>query len=433
MTSLIESIASLPASERTELISSLSEDQLKALSNDWRSWARPEQMAPDGQWQTWLIRAGRGFGKTRSGAEWVKERVESGLATRIALVGQTPADVRDIMIQGESGFLNIYPDGQAPKYEPSKRRLTWPNGAFALAFSSWRPDLLRGPQFDTAWCDEVGSWKYSTETWDNLQLSLRLGPDPRCVVTTTPRPIEVLRKLIADPHCVQTTGSTYANRGNLPPAFFERIVATYAGTQRGRQEIEGELLDEVEGALWKRAWIEATRSQGELPDLVRVAVGVDPAGTAKDTSDETGIVVAGIDAMQHIWILADGSGRYSPDGWATRAIELNDRFEANNIVGESNFGGDMVGHTIRTTATKLKRSIAFKGVHASRGKRIRAEPVAALYEQGLVHHWGSFPALEDQLCNWDAYAGEKSPDRLDAMVWAVTAIMGRTGGIGLYT
>lgn len=362
---------------------------------------------------------GRGAGKTRSGAEWIRERVETGQASRIALVAQTPADVRDVMVEGESGILRISPPWNKPIYEPSKRRLTWSNGAFALAFSSYEPDRLRGPQFDTAWCDEVASWHYVRETWDNLMFTMRLGGDPKVAVTTTPKPIKLIRDLLERPDVVISRGTTYDNVENLPPQFLQTILSRYEGTSLGRQEIYAEVLDEAEGALWTRAWIEDSRIAEPPTDLYRVIVAIDPAVTSSAESDETGIVAVGLSDSGDLYVLGDWSGRYSPDGWARAACNMYAHFDADLIVGEVNNGGDMVEYTLRT----VDQHIPYKAVHASRGKRARAEPIAALYEQGRAHHVGTFPDLEDQLCTWEPLGSEASPDRMDALVWAASELV----------
>lgn len=378
--------------QRTAALNSLNQKEALALLYDWRFWARESQLAPAGDWLVWLLLAGRGFGKTRCGAEWIRERVESGQARRIALVAKTPADVRDVMVEGESGILTISPPWNRPVYEPSKRSLTWPNGAQALAFSAYEPDQLRGPQFDTALCDELASFKYPQETWDNLMFGLRLGA-PRCVVMTTPKPIKLLQDILKEPTTVITRGSSYENRVNLAPTFYQQIIAKYEGTRTGRQEIYAEILDEAEGALWKRAWLDAHRAKS-APDLKRIVVAIDPAASNTMESAETGIVAAGMRNHGEWYVLADASGRYSPDGWAKAALRLYDNLHADRIIAEANNGGDMVEHTIRT----VRPSAPVKLVHASKGKAARAEPIAALYEQGKVRHVGMFPELEDQLC-----------------------------------
>jgi phage terminase large subunit-like protein len=409
------------ASGERALIDALTEEQAAVLKTDWAFWARPEQRAPEGQWLVWLLLAGRGFGKTRSGAEWVRERVERGHVKRVALVAPTAADARDVMVEGDSGILATAAGDFRPRFEPSKRRLTWPNGATAVCFSAEEPERLRGPQHDAAWCDELAAWRYE-EAWHNLMLGLRLGDDPRCVVTTTPKPVRLVRALIAAETTRLTRGSTRENARNLAPAFLEAIVRRYEGTRLGRQELDAELLDDTPGALWNRAMLEREGARvTDLPALVRVVVAIDPAVSANEGSDETGIIVAGIAGDGHGYVLEDLSGRFSPHAWAARALEAYRKFNADRIVAEVNNGGDMVEGTIRA----VDGNAAFKAVRASRGKAVRAEPVAALYERGLVHHHGALPALEDQMCAFtaDFNRAGASPDRLDALVWALTELM----------
>lgn len=404
---------------RQECLSGLSAaEQAQALYN-WRFWARPNQVAPRGEWDTWLLMAGRGFGKTRSGAEWVRERVEQGIAHRIALVAPTPADARDVMIEGQSGILAVSPPWNRPEYQPSKRRIVWPNGAQATVYSGYEPDQLRGPEHDTAWCDELASWAYPNEAWQNLILGMRLPHTrPQRCVTTTPKPIGLLRLLLKTPGTVLTSGSTYENTANLPPSFLHTIRAQYEGTTIGEQEVYARLLDEAAGALWIRKTIEDNRVP-QHPTLRRIVVAIDPAAATGDDSSETGIVVAGIDDRNppHAYVLRDLSGRVSPDTWATRAVGVFHELRADRILGERNNGGDMVRHTIRTADPDA----AYKDVWASKGKHTRAEPIAALYEQGRVHHVGTFPTLEDQYCTW--VPGMDSPDRLDAAVWALSDLL----------
>jgi phage terminase large subunit-like protein len=383
----------------------------------WSFWARDNQLTPDGQWLVWLLLAGRGFGKTRTGAEWVRAEVEAGRRHSLALVAPTAADVRDVMIEGESGLLRISPPWCKPEYQPSKRRVVWPNGATATTYSAEDPDQLRGPNIDGAWCDELAAWKYAQEAWDMLMFTLRAGDDPRAVVTTTPRPTKIVRDLVASPLTYITRGRTYDNAANLARSFMQQIVARYAGTRLGRQELDAEILDDTPGALWKReAMIEALRVV-KAPDLVRIVVGVDPAITANEGSDETGIIGAGVGAEGQGYVLEDASIRGTPLQWASAAVTLYHKLRADRIIAEANQGGQMVEYTIHT----IDPHVPVKLVHASRGKLTRAEPVAAIYEQAHIHHVGTFPTLEDQLCTWTQ--GDASPDRLDALVWAFTELM----------
>lgn len=382
----------------------------------WSFWARDNQLPPDDNWIVWLLLAGRGFGKTRTGAEWVRAEVESGRRGHLALIAPTAADVRDIMIEGESGLKRISPSWFRPKYEPSKRRLTWPNGATATTYSAEDPDQLRGPNVDGAWCDELAAWKYAQEAWDMLMFTLRAGNDPRAVVTTTPRPTKIVRDLVAASTTHVTRGSTYDNIGNLAPAFVLTIINKYQGTRLGRQELDAEILTDTPGSLWKRDAIDALRVSSP-PTFTRVVVAIDPAVTSGEGSDETGVIVAALGADGHGYVLDDRSMRASPDRWAREAVAAYHTRGADRIVAETNQGGDLVALTIRT----VDPSVAYKAVHASRGKTARAEPVAALYEQMKVHHCGTFPDLEDQLVTWTQ--GDASPDRLDALVWALTELM----------
>ena len=340
---------------------------------------------------------------------------------RIALVAPTSAAARDVMIEGESGIMAVSPPWFRPEYEPSKRRLTWPNGVQATAYSADEPDRLRGPQHDGAWCDELASWRYP-DAWDQLLFGLRLGADPRAVVTTTPKPVKLVRDLIADPNTIVTRGATRDNAPNLAKAFLDQIVRKYEGTRIGRQELEGELLDEIPGALWNRKNIDANRIQPREVrwDLItRIVVAIDPAVTSGEDSDETGIVVVALARSGHLLVLDDQTCRESPLGWARRAVEAFQRWRADRIVAEVNNGGDLVESNIRMVAP----AVPYRQVRASRGKSVRAEPVAALYEQGRVHHAGSFPLLEDQLCTYVPDSGLASPDRMDALVWGITELV----------
>lgn len=374
--------------------------------------------------------AGRGFGKTRTGAEWVREQVKLGKG-RIALIAPTASDARDVMVEGESGLLAVCWAGDKsangdmlgrPSYEPSKRRVTWANGAVATLFSAEEPERLRGPQHEAMWCDELAAWKYLRETWDMAMFGLRLGNDPRTIITTTPKPLPLIKEIIKDPTTVVTKGSTFDNSGNLAPKFLKTIKDKYEGSRLGRQELEAEILDDLPGALWSRSEIDEHRI-ASVPELQRVVVSIDPSGTrgAGDEGDSIGIVVAGLGIDGRAYVMADRTCKLSPAGWGKRAVQAYYEFEADRIVAERNFGGAMVQHVVSTTDSK----VAYKEVTASRGKVARAEPVAALYEQGKVSHVGSLPDLEDQMCQIapEGYVGEGSPDRADALVWAITELM----------
>jgi len=419
------SLASIPDVRMNKHITSLAPAEARALLFDWAFWARPNQLPPDGEWRVWLVLAGRGFGKTRTGAEMIRARVTARTAHRLAIVAPTAGDARDVMVEGESGILAISPPWERPRYEPSKRRLTWPNGAIATLFSADEPERLRGPQHDATWCDELASWRHP-EAWDMLMFGLRLGTDPRVVVTTTPRATTLLRGLIADPTVVVTRGTTYENRANLAPAFFGQVIRKYRGTRLGRQELEAELLEDVPGALWNRGILEGSRARA-APPLIRVVVAIDPAASSTERADETGIIVAGKDEGGRGWVLADASGRYQPTEWARTAVSVYRAHKADRIVAEINNGGDMVEATLRI----IEPNAPFTAVRASRGKVTRAEPIAALYEQGRVHHLGVFPELEDQMCAFTADAHDNlatrsvgySPDRVDALVWALTDLL----------
>lgn len=416
--SLVEAMSALDADTLEKVIASFTEEERRVLMYDWKVWSRPKQRTPAGDWRVWLILAGRGFGKTRTGAEFVREQVESGRAGRIALVGATAADVRDTMIEGASGLLSVFPPDRRPVYEPSKRRVTFHNGATATAFSADKPDRLRGPNHDLAWADELAAWRYM-DAWDQLMLGLRLGDHPRAVITTTPRPIPIVRRLAADKtgKVHLTTGSTYENARNLSSDFIDEMRRRYEGTRLGRQELEAQIIDDVDGALWDRASIDETRVS-EIPPLRKVVVAVDPAVTSGEDSAETGIVVAGVDSRGEGYVIDDRSLRASPNDWAAAAVAAYHTHKADMIVAEANQGGDLVSTVIRT----IDQRVPVRLVRASRGKRTRAEPVAALYEQGKVHHAGFLTALEDQLCSWVPDIGS-SPDRLDALVWALTDLM----------
>ncbi|MDQ3513267.1 MAG: terminase family protein [Chloroflexota bacterium] len=402
------------------------EIERRERSRPWTEIALPHQVPPDGDWGYWLLLAGRGAGKSRTAAEWVTAEIKATRAGTLALVGPTAGDVRDYMVESPgSGLIDVGERlGFRPHYEPSKRKITWPNGAVGSTFSADEPDRLRGPNRDLAWSDELAAWKSLRESWDNLQFMMRVGT-PRQIITTTPRPVSVVRELVdearkPDRDVVITTGTTYDNAANLAPAFLKRITARYEGTRLGRQEIGGELLTDTPGALWTLAMIDAARLPADtiLP-LTRIVVGIDPAVSVGEDSDETGIIVAGIDAAGHGYVLEDLTGRYSPNEWATVAVSALDRWEADRIIAERNNGGQMVEHTIRT----VRRNAPITTIHASRGKIARAEPVAALFEQGKVSCVGSFPVLEDQMTTFVPDIVTQSPDHLDAMVYALSDLM----------
>jgi phage terminase large subunit-like protein len=390
----------------------------------WRAKARPEQLPPQGDWNGWLVVAGRGFGKTRTGSEWVKELVETKQARRIALIAPTAADCRDVMVEGPAGILAVSSSWERPQYEPSKRRLTWPNGAVATMFSSEESDRLRGPQHDAVWFDELAAMTDPSAIWDMAMFGLRLRR-PRWLVTTTPRPIKLIQELMAreGQDVIVTRGSTFDNAANLAPAFLKAIRTRYEGTRLGRQELFAELLLDVQGALWTRNMLDRANGFSDLPDMKRVVVAVDPSGTrgAGDGCDSVGIVVAGLGADGLGYVLADRTCKLSPDGWGREAVRAYHEFKADRMIAERNFGGAMVEHVIRT----IDRNVSYREVTASRGKIVRAEPIAALYEQTRVRHAGSFVELEDQLAAMtsEGYVGVGSPDRADALVWALTDLL----------
>lgn len=426
-------VRSLPPPQRMAEIQRIAPtlQQQAALLYTWKYWGRPDQFAPVGvDFDTWLILSGRGWGKSRTGSEWVRQQVESGRCKRLALVARTAADARDVMVEGDSGILKISPPWFRPKYEPSKRRLTWPNGAIATTFSADEPNALRGPQYDGAWADELAAWKYDQDAWDQLQFGLRLGANPQVIVTTTPRPTVLVKGLLKDPRTFLTRGSTYDNAGNLAPKFLRKLLDKYEGTRLGRQEIEGLVLEDTPGALWKRSLIEARRlGVGDLlPAMRRIVVAVDPAASSDGDNAETGIVVVGLGVDGIAYVLEDLSGHHEPSDWADLVLSAYDKWKADRVIAEVNNGGALVEANLKAAARAKKRpSPPYTAVHASRGKQTRAEPVATLYEQGKVRHSGAHPYLEDQLCTWAPAEDPRSPDRLDALVWAVTFLMLGTG------
>ncbi|RLL63894.1 DNA-packaging protein [Paenirhodobacter hankyongi] len=416
-----------------EFLSGLGDGALLALPWIFEFWALPHQLPPAGAWKSWVIMGGRGAGKTRAGAEWVRAQVEGarpadpGRAARVALVGETFDQVRDVMIFGESGILACSPPDRRPEWEAGRRRLVWPNGATAQAFSAHEPEALRGPQFDAAWADELAKWKMAEETWDMLQFALRLGDHPQQVITTTPRNVGVLKAILHNPSTVVTHAPTEANRAYLAASFLEEVRGRYAGTRLGRQELDGVLLDDVEGALWSTAALEAARV-ATAPALDRIVVAVDPAVTAGAGADECGIIVAGVVSTGpaqdwRAYVLEDCTARGRPTDWARAAIAAMEKWGAERLVAEVNQGGDLVESVLR----QIDPLVPFKALRAARGKAARAEPVAALYEQGRVKHLrtGRLGVLEDQLCRMtvQGYQGRGSPDRADALVWALTELI----------
>jgi len=388
------------------------------LLYDWEFWARPNQLEPGGYWVNWLILAGRGYGKTRCGAEQCRRWIKRSF-NYVNFIAATADDLRDIMIEGESGILAVTPYDERPRYLAYKRQLVWPNGAISLLFSAEEPDRLRGKQHQKLWADEIASWQYAEEAWDQAMFGLRIGDNPQAVVTTTPRPTKQVRALIADPNTVVTRGTTYENRENLADAFYSKIIKKYEGSRLGRQELLAEVLDDNPGALFRLEDIEGARVQ-KLPPLTRIVVAMDPATTSTEESDEWGIIAAGQDGRDpaHFYILADESAIYTPDEAAKAGVRLYHRLGADRIVGEANNGGDM----IETILRYQDANIAYKKITASRGKAVRAEPISALYEQRRVHHHGQFAKLEDQLTQWNPLTDDDSPDRLDADVWALTEL-----------
>lgn len=420
MQSLAERLATLPAAERAAALAVLSDAEATALLHDWRGFlARPSQVMPEGGWDIWLVLAGRGFGKTRTGAEAVREEVEAGRSSRIGLIAETAADARDVMV---AELLRIFPKVERPVYKSSKRLIEFSNGAQAFTYNATEPDQLRGPQHDFLWHDELAKWRYARETWDQAQFGLRLGSHPRQIVTTTPRPIELVKAIVAgqEGKVHVTRGSTIDNRSNLAATFLDRIQSRYAGTRLGRQELNAEILGDLPGALWSLASLDAYRLREQPADIRRIVVAVDPAVTATDSSDDHGIVVAGITEDQRGVVLEDASLGGSPMEWARRAVSLYRSYGADGIVVEVNQGGDMVAQTLRT----VDPNVSVIEVRATRGKHVRAEPISALYEQGRVHHVGAFPDLELQMTQMTTagYEGDGSPDRVDALVWALTEL-----------
>ena len=403
------SINSLPPDQRSRILDGLDEAETALLLRHWPFWARQSQLPPDGDWRIWLFLGGRGAGKTRAGAEWIAGQVAGSRARRIGLIGATARDARQVMVEGESGLLAAA-DGIS--FQPSNKLLRWPNGAEARLLSAAEPDSFRGHQFDCIWGDEFAKWSAPQTALDMALMGLRLGDDPRMLLTTTPRAIPALRALLSAPDVAVTRSATQENAANLAWGFVEYLNARYAGTRLGRQELEGALIEDNEQALWKREWIEKSRVR-DAPGLERVVVAVDPP--ASSTGDECGIVAAGR-AGDQAYVLADRSaGSLTPAAWAARVMQAYADFEADAIIAEANQGGEMVRNVLQQADAHAPVIL----VHATRGKITRAAPAAALYEAGRVHHAGCFAELEDQMCHYDGSKGAKSPDRMDALVWAL--------------
>jgi len=416
----------LESGERREELQLMAPGQRTYVRRSWRQWAHPGQVPPEGHWHTWLIMAGRGYGKTRSGAEWVREIAEKDPTVRIALVGDSLGEVRRVMVEGPSGLLAVAQPKKRPLYEPSKRELRWGHGAIATLYSAAEPESLRGPQHSHAWCDEIAKWNLAggkaEAAWDNLLLGLRFGERPRVVATTTPRAVPLLKRLLGQPDVVVTRGRTEDNKEHLPPGFYRSVLTRFGRSLLGRQELGGELIEDIEGALWSRALLESCREEAASSPDRRVVVGVDPPASAG--GDACGIVVCALGEDGLGRVLADCSLRHpTPERWARAAAEAARQWQADRVIAEANQGGDMVRTVLQAADVALPVTL----VHASRGKAARAEPVAALYEAGRVRHAGQFALLEDELCGIMAGGGYqgpgRSPDRADALVWALTELM----------
>lgn len=429
-----DTLRALPSSEVKKLFEQLGPAKTEELKHDWNFWARDNQLEPEGDWRTWFLNCGRGFGKTRTGVEWVREQVKLG-RKRIAAVAATNSDIERVMVKGESGFLNVcwkgdktYRGGKMgfPEWSPTKRTLTWENGAKVEFYSAEEPERLRGPQFEIAWCDELAAWNKAEETWSMLQFCLRLGKQPRVVVTTTPKSTSLVRRLLKEPSTTITTGSTFDNSANLAKTYLQAVSEQYEGTRLGRQELYAEVLTENEGALWTADMIDRCQiSRVDLPELARVVVSVDPAVTSNVESDMTGMIVAGIDINGKGYVLGDYTFKGSPEQWATKAVDLYYKHGASRIVYESNQGKDLIPSLFKT----IDPNLPLRGVHASTAKIARAEPISALYEQNKVFHvrdpedGATLVDLETQMTTYEPLGRQKSPDRYDALVWALTDLM----------
>ena len=410
----------------TELLKDLPESEIekRLFRLKWLNLARPKQITPKGYWSIWLILAGRGWGKTLTGAQDMAWFALRNPDSRLAIVAPTFADGRDTCIEGESGLYSVLDEKLIANYNRSLGELVLVNGSRFKTFSSDTPERLRGPQHHRVWCDELGSWKYS-ETWDQMMFGLRLGENPKVVVTTTPKPIPLVKDLLKRKDTIITRGSTFENENNLADSSLKQLKERYEGTRLGRQELYAEVLEDVSGSLWSRDLIEKSmmKYNEKLPDMKRIVIAVDPAVTANKNSDETGIVVCGIDFQGKYYILNDISGKYSPDAWAKKVVEAYESYKADKVIAEVNNGGDLVERVVKTQ----HENVSYKSVRATRGKFVRAEPIAALYEQKRVKHLERFSLLEDQLCSYNPEITKQSPDRLDALVWGLTELSARSG------
>lgn len=410
-----EMFAALTQEERSNFISSLTKEEILQLEYSWDFWARPKQRIPSGDWYCWLICSGRGFGKTRTGAETIIKWKQQGYGL-FGIVGQTKADVRDVMLLGPSGLITVSPPWDRPEYIASKRLVRWANGAVAHLYSGDEPEQLRGPQHEKGWMDELVKYRNLEELIDMWEFGLRLGDNPQYVATTTPKPTKVFKEIVADPRTIVTVGSSYENISNLSESFINRVIRKYENTRIGRQELYGELFTDVAGALWTYDTIDKNRVAVKDDHYIRIVVAVDPAVTSGEKADETGIVVAGMNVDGYVHVLEDASLRGSPEQWARKAVYMYNKWQADLMLGESNNGGDLVEFTVKTVASDVN----FSKVHTHRGKYLRAEPVAALYEQGKVKHVKEFDLMETEMVQW--VQGDPSPNRLDALVYGVTEL-----------
>ena len=425
--------ADMPEEERNKLIEGMTNEELAALRWDWSFWARPNQLPPEGDWNTWMVLAGRGFGKTRMGSEWIRKLAHDNPGCRIALVAETAADARDVMIKGDSGLLSVDPSLSEDSWSPTNRCLTWPNGSKAYTYNGTTPDQLRGPQHHFAWVDELAKFEYMQDAWDQLMFGLRLGEHPKVLVTTTPRPLPLIKKLVEAEDTVVTRGATLDNAGNLASSTVKALYDRYSGTRLGRQELNGEILGDIPGALWNRDMIDNGRVKECPEDLERVFVAVDPATSSNEGSDEHGIVVVGMardeEGYARGYVLEDATCKGSPEDWAQQVVRMYRKWEADKVIAEKNQGGEMVASVLKAQ----DRLLPIKLVHATRGKVVRAEPISALYEQGRIHHVGSqLDLLEDQMCTFSVdqvrNSSTGSPDRVDALVWGLTELFEKIAG-----